>query len=60
VRELTDHHHQQAGLGLASFLLLKLSLYLLLSKLHTSASPQAVKEGYCLKTIKKLSYVFDK
>jgi hypothetical protein len=41
--ELKDHHHQQVGLGSASFLLLKLSLYQLLSKLHTSASPQAVK-----------------
>jgi hypothetical protein len=46
--ELIDHHHQQVGQGWASFLLSKLSLYLLLSKLHTSASPQAVKEGHHL------------
>jgi hypothetical protein len=41
--ELIDFHHQQVGLGWASFLLSELSLCLQLSKLHTSVSAQAGK-----------------
>lgn len=41
---LTDPRHQQVGQVWASFLLLKPSLYLLLSRLHISVSALAVKE----------------
>lgn len=42
--ELIDLHPHQEGLGQVSFLPSWLSLYLQLSKLHISVSPQAEKD----------------
>jgi hypothetical protein len=55
--ELIDFHHQQVGLGWASFLLSELSLCLQLSKLHTSVSAQAGKRVKSVNNIRPTNHI---